>query len=274
MQLDELARIEVLDKEAVRRGDPVFAGHALEHLADLQAHFPRGEDFRRGQVEVGRADEQDLIDRGGQQVATLGRLDVGQVHGQRRFFKLVAALVVVEQLAAGRQDPHGVVAVDDDLAGIAGARGVSLDVARGLAVAVKLVAREPDAALAVRLEVEARAGAQPAETLRFPGEGIVVAHALRRTEPDQAVLVLGDVHRGQRRDVRASQRRVRAAEVVAVEAGQAVTRADPDESELVLVGTVDGVGGEAFVGGEVAEVIVRRSRGGPGEQACEQQEGE
>ena len=274
MQFDEFVRIQVLDEEAVRGGDPVFAGHALENLPDFQAAAAGGEHLRGGQVEVGRADEQDLVRRGGQQIAVLGRFDIGQLHGKRRLFELVAALVVVVELAAGRQDPHDVVGVDGDLAGETGAAGVGFDFFRRLEVAVDFVAREPDAALPVRLEVIARAGAQPAETLRLPGEGVVVADALRRTEPDQPVLVLRDVHGGQGRDAGASQRRVRAAEIVAVEAGQAVTRADPDEAEAVLISAVDGVGGEAFVGGEMAEVVVRCGLNRPGEQADKQQEGE
>ena len=38
-----------------------------------------------------------------------------------------------------------------------------------------------------------------------------------------------------------------------------------------MLNWIVGLAGET---GEVAEVIVGRSRGGPGEQACEQQEGE
>ena len=259
----DLAVAQEYDEQAVVRADPVFAGLALQDLPDLARTVV--EDLRGGHVDG--LDQEDLPGAGGgKHPAVFRRLDVGQAVGERRRVEAVAPLVEVEERAVVEDHPHGIVGVNGDLGGAAARESVFLDASVLFYIAVYLVAGDPDVALEVRLEVKGGRGAQQAERFGVARIGVVVAHAGRGREPDQAVLVLADVHAGQVGH-QGGARFAGAAEIVAVEAGQAVARADPDESEAVLVGAMDGIGREAFVGGIMLKIIVRSRLQGRAKEA-------
>ena len=270
----DLGRLAVChedDEQAVACPDPVFARLPLQDVADTE---PSAVENGRDR-EVDGLDEQDPAVRGRhEEAAVLSRLDVRQAVGEGDGVEAVAALVVVVQGAVAEDDPHGVVGVDGDLGGRAAREGVFLDLAVRLDVAVQLVAGHPDVALQVRLQVERQAASQPSERAGRPLERVVPAHAVAGGEPEQAVLVLADIHA---REVGGAGDAdlARAAELIAVETGQAVAGPDPDEAEPVLVGAVDGVGGKPLAEGIVLEIVI--GSGGPERAAadsCQQQEEE
>ena len=255
VDLGQLVFAHEPDEQAVVCADPVFAGLALHDLPDLE--MVGLEDGRDRHVD--RFDQQDLPVAGGSEdVSVLGRLDVGQAVGERRGVETVPALVVAVEGAVGEDDPHGVIGIHGDVRGTAAWKGIFPDQPVLFYIAVNLVSRDPDVALLVRLQVEGHADAEPAERFGESGVGIVPAHALRGREPDQTVLILTDIHTGHVGHPVGS-RLVGAAEIVAVETGQAVARADPHEAETVLIRAVDGVGGQALAGGVMLE-IEERSR--------------
>ena len=271
----ELSGIQVLDEDAVVGADPVFARLALQDVYDLIAlPVAERENVPDRQVEVDGPDEQHLpVGRGGEQQSVRSGLDVRQLPGEMGVLEVVPPLVVAVQAAIRHDGPHGVVGVDGEFAGETVAGGVGFDFLRGFVVAVDFVARKPDAAFLVRQEVETRAGAQPSDPLRRAGVGVIASHAFRGAEPDEPVFVLGDVHAGQGGDV-VEGLRAGTAEIVTVETGQAVPRADPYEAEAVLEGAVDGIGGQTLVGRVVLKIIIRCSLGKAAGQTCKQQEGE
>ena len=221
--------------------------------------------------EGGGIDQQDLAVPGRRkQLAVLGDADVREPAGEGNRFEGVLAFVVGVKGSVAQDDPQGVGGVDDDAGRVAPVEGVFLDGFGFLDEAEDLFAGEPYAALEVGGEVEDGHPAEPADVVRLAGERIVIAYAVRGAEPEHPVLVFFQVHTRQMRQV-GVHRSSWAAEVIAVEAGKAVARADPDESETVLIAAEDGVGGESFVCGVMLEIVIGSRLDGPAEEAGEQE---